>query len=287
MSQSFVIFTDSGSDMPIEKRKEWDIRFIPLLFRERDSEETIPEMPISEFYQNMKNGTVYQTSAANPDAIFSAFEPVLKKGMDILYLAFSSGLSATYQSAEIAASQLRERYSERKIFILDTKCASAGLMMLVDLVRRERDRGTDLEELYEYAKKTAPHICHWFTVEDLVYLKRGGRVSAASALMAGVLDIKPVLHMDKEGHLINRSKVRGRRASLRAILKKYLELAIDPFADPVYICHADCKEEADALSKPLLTNYGIQVKEIVDIGPVIGSHSGPGTIALFFLGKER
>lgn len=287
MNNEFVIFTDTGSDMPLEKQKEWDIHYIDLLFHEKGHESMQQDLPLSDFYRNMRSGTVYQTSAANPDAILEAFTPYLAEGKDILYLAFSSGLSATYQSATIAATQLREQFPKRKLYILDSRCASAGLMMLVDLVRQERDKGAAIEALYEFAKNTAPRICHWFTVDDLVYLKRGGRVSAASAFVAGVLDIKPILHMDEEGHLINRSKVRGRRAALRGIMKKYAELASDSFAEPVYICHADCQEAVPTLEKALMTSYGISVTEVVNIGPVIGSHCGPGTVALFFLGKQR
>lgn len=285
----YVIFTDSGSDLTKKECESWNVRLVSLsLLKDGDSEATaMDNLDLKKFYDDMREGAVYKTSAANPDTFMDAFRPELELGNDILYLAFSSGLSMTYQAAVLAAEQLKEEYPKRTIRCYDTLCASAGFGLVVDLVRERRDQGVSMEDLYAYVQEIAPRMCHWFTVDDLEYLKRGGRVSAASAFVGGILGIKPVLHMDNEGRLINRLKVRGRRASIRAILKQYETLALDPFAEPVCICHADCMHDAEELQRHLLESYGVRVRRIVDIGPIIGSHSGPGTLALFFLGKER
>lgn len=285
----YAIFTDSGSDLTKEECRSWDVHLVSLsLMKDGESEPTSMDgLDLKKFYSDMREGAVFKTSAANPDMFQNAFRPVLEQGKDILYIAFSSGLSMTYQAAVLAAEQLQEEYPDRKILCFDTLCASAGFGLVVDLVCQRRDQGATIEELYAYVQEIAPRMCHWFTVDDLEYLKRGGRVSASAAFVGGILGIKPVLHMDDEGHLISKLKVRGRRASIRAILKQYEALAVDPFAEPVCICHADCLHDAEELQRNLLDSYGIHVCRIVDIGPIIGSHSGPGTLALFFLGKER
>ena len=187
----------------------------------------------------------------------------------------------------MAAKELMEEYPERKILVVDTFAASAGFGLLVYLTVQQKRKGASLEQAAKFVEDNRFHLCHWFTVDDLVYLKRGGRISATAAFVGGVLNIKPVLHMDDPGHLINMFKVRGRRASIKALADKYGELALDKEGGTVFISHGDCIEDAKLLEKMLAERYGAAVKLITYVGPVIGSHSGPGTLALFFLGRER
>ena len=285
----YVIFTDSACDLPPALLAEWGVRCESLSFRfEGENKEWANgEMEAKEFYARMRRGMVATTSAVNTDTFKRAFEEELKQGRDVLYLGFSSGLSATCQSGLMAARELEEEYPGRRVEAVDTLCASAGFGMLVGLVVERKRAGATLEEAAQFARDTIPHLCHWFTVEDLKYLKRGGRVSAAAALLGGMLGIKPVLHTDNEGHLTPKAKVRGRKASLEALADRYLALAEKPGEGPIYISHGDCMADVETLKNMLWTKCGAKVDLVCDVGPVIGAHSGPGTVALFFLGKER
>ncbi len=286
---SFVLHTDSGCDIRAEQLKEWGVSFTPLSFRfdGEDKNYTEADLPIKEFYDKMRDGAVAKTSAVNVAEFKEAFLPFLNEGKDILYLAFSSGLSTTCNSAMIAAGELSEQFPERKIIVIDTLAASAGQGLIVKLVRDKMVSGASIEETAAYAKEIAPKLAHWFTVDDLVYLKRGGRVSAAAAFVGGVLNIKPVLHVDDEGHLISMAKVRGRKPALLALVKKFGELAENPADSTVFISQADSMEDAKFVADAIEKQYGSKTEIITDIGAVIGAHAGPGTIALFFIGKER
>ena len=242
---------------------------------------------LKEMYDGLRAGESAKTSAINPDRWARAMEGVLAAGEDVLVMAFSSGLSTTYQSAVIAAEELREKYPERKIFVVDTLSASMGQGLLVWYACRKRDEGMPLEELYAWAEDAKLHLCHWFTVDDLMYLKRGGRISAATAVVGTMLQIKPVLHMDDEGHLISMAKARGRKASIDALVRKVGELGQDYDNSTMFISHGDCLEDAEYLASQLREKCGAKEVIISYVGAVIGSHSGPGTVALFFLGKHR
>ena len=244
-------------------------------------------MPISEFYQKMREGGVAKTAAVNSETFAIEFEKIVKEGKDLLYIGFSSGLSTTFNSARIAAEQLKEKYPDRKIIVVDTLAASAGIALLLDLVIEKKNEGATIEEAAKFAEDTKLHISHWFTVDDLVYLKRGGRVSATTAFVGNMLGIKPVLHVDNDGHLINVSKVRGRKTSIAALADKYGELAVDKANGKVYISHGDCLKDAEELARIIETKYGAKTNVITYVGSVIGAHSGPGTLALFFVSKER
>lgn len=285
---NFVILTDSACDLKPEFLKELGVGFLSLSFTFTDEENSYENFDLSpaDFYNEMRNGKIAKTSAVNVAAFKDFFEAELKKGNDILYLGFSSGLSTTYNSACIAADELSEAYPDRKIACVDTLAASAGFGMLVYLAVKEKEAGKSLEDVAAFAEKTVPHMAHWFTVDDLVYLKRGGRVSPTVAFVGGLLGIKPVLHMDDEGHLINMSKMRGRKAALAALADKYGELSLDR-ESPVWISHGDCVDDAKLLAEMIKEQYGVEVTLITDVGPVIGAHSGPGTMALFFLAKNR
>ena len=223
----------------------------------------------------------------NTEGFREAFEEEIAAGHDILYIAFSSGLSTTYNSGRFALADLSDKYPERKLVAVDSLCASAGFGLLVYLAAKKMADGATLEEVEKFVLDTRLHICHWFTVDDLVYLKRGGRISPAATLIGTMLGIKPVLHVDDEGHLVNVSKARGRQASIHALADHYGELALDKKNGTVFISHGDCLEDAETLRDMLAEEYGAKVELITDIGPVIGAHSGPGTLALFFVGSAR
>ena len=285
--RDYVIFTDSACDIFPETLEEWGVRYAELNVQFKGSKQTYRnyEIPIKTFYQRMRDGDVAVTSAVNSDAFHRAFEPVLKEGLDILYLGFSTGLSATYNSGCIAAVELAAAYPDRTILTVDSLSASAGFGLLLYLCVQQKKAGKSIQEVAKYAEDNRLHLCHWFTVEDLVYLKRGGRVSAATALLGGMLGIKPVLHVDNEGHLINMSKARGRKNSIQALADAYGRSNLGE--GTIFISHGDCQEDAEYLAELLRKNYGAKVTLITYVGPVIGAHSGPGTLALFFLGSER
>ncbi len=286
---NYVIYTDSACDIDPALLNEWGCEFCNMTFMFNDSEKIYDnfELDAKDFYQRMRDGKIAKTSAINTDTFISLFEAQLKQGNDILYLGFSSGLSGTYNCARIAATELSEKYPERKIYAIDTLSASAGFGLLLYLTVQQKKNGATIDEAAAFAKNTRLHLCHWFTVDDLVYLKRGGRISATTALVGGILGIKPVLHMDDAGHLISMEKVRGRKAALKSMADKYTQLALTPDTGTVFISHGDCIEDAKALADMIKEAHGVEVQLITYVGPVIGAHSGPGTLALFFLGKER
>ena len=284
----YQIITDSGCDLPLEMRQQLDVTMtsLTLQFRGQELEDSVGD-DIRDLYTALRAGEVASTSAVNPDAWQRAMEPALAAGQDGLVLAFSSGLSTTYQSAVIAAGELEEKYPQRRIRVVDTRSASLGQGLLVWYACRKRDEGMALEELADWAEKTKLNLCHWITVDELMYLKRGGRGCAATAIVGTMLGIKPVLHMDDEGHLINVGKVRGRKASIEALAEKVGQLGLPGQNQTVFICHGDCLEDAQRLEAILKEKYGVEEAFIGYTGAVIGSHSGPGTLALFFLGEKR
>jgi DegV family protein with EDD domain len=233
----------------------------------------------------MRSGRVAKTSAVNEDAFRDIFTPYLEAGQDILYLAFSGGLSSTCENGKKVAAALAEKYPERKIRVVDSLAASAGEGLFVWLGVRNRDAGMTLDENADALEADKLHICHWFTVDDLVYLKRGGRVSAAAAVLGGAMNIKPVLHVDNEGHLIKMTQVHGRKKSIKKLAEKLAEEILPD--SPIFISHGDCIEDAELLRDLIKTDTGRDVTLITYIGSVVGAHAGPGTLALFFLGKER
>lgn len=286
---AYKIFTDSSSDLGDARLLSWGVPSLSLTFRFTDSETEYKnsDMSIGAFYEQMRSGRVAKTAAVSVGSFSEAFEAILKGGEDILYVGFSSGLSTTYNSAAIAARELMAKYPERKIVCVDSLCASAGLGLLLSLALDAQARGEDIETVGAMLEKIKLSVCHWFTVDDLVYLKRGGRISPTAAFVGNMLGIKPVLHVDNEGHLVNVTKVRGRRASIAALADRYTSLALTPNSGRVYISHAACEEDARLLSDMIESRHGVKAEIITDVGPVIGAHSGPGTLALFFLGKER
>ncbi len=286
---NYVIYTDSACDIIPSVLAEWGVARVSLAFRfdHIDQDFLNDDMPIQEFYKNMRDGHVAKTNAVNAETFRGLFEPTLASGIDILYLGFSSGLSTTFNQGRLAAEELAEKYPERKIIAVDTLSASAGFGLLLKLTVDKKKEGATIEEAAAYAESLVHKLAHWFTVEDLVYLKRGGRVSPTTALIGNMLSIKPVLHMDDEGHLVKVSTARGRKGSLKALADQLFETADDPANGKIFISHGDCLEDAEYLASLIKAGGGNDVEIITNVGAVIGAHSGPGTMALFFVASQR
>ena len=288
--RDYIIMTDSCCDLPDALVRELDITVLPLSFNMEGKEYyNYPDnrdMDPHVFYDKVRAGVMGTTSAVSVGMFQAKMSSLVETtGKDILCIAFSSALSATYQSASIAAKDVEEAHPGTTVRVVDSRAASLGQGLLVYLTVQEKRKGRSIEEVRDFVERTKGHICHWFTVDDLNHLKRGGRVSAAAALVGTMLQMKPVLHVDDEGHLIPVSKVRGRKASVKALLDKMDELVEDPRV--VFISHGDCEEEAVALGEAIRAKYPVERLEINYVGPVIGNHSGPGTLALFFQGKHK
>ncbi len=287
--RDYVIFVDSACDISCDLLNEWGVKYcsLSLVFSDDPKEYSDHEIPAADFYNRMRNGAQPKTSAANMGKFCDAFEGIVKDGYDILYLGFSSGLSATCNFAREAAEEITAQYEGSKIVVVDSLCASAGYGLLLKLLVDKKNAGMGIDELANYAENTKMNVTHWFTVDDLKYLKAGGRISATTALLGGMLNIKPVMKVDENGKLISVSKVRGRKAALKAIADIYAETAVDAKDGIVFISHGDCIDDANLLADMIKENSGATVQLITNVGPVIGSHSGPGTLALFFLVNER
>jgi len=287
--RDYVIYTDSGCDLGLDLLAEWGVKSKNLVFRFDGEEKEYEngEMEIKAFYDKMREGGVAKTAAVNKETFAIAFREILDEGKDVLYLGFSSGLSTTYNSGRLAAIELGEQYPDAKIITVDTLAASAGQGLLVYLAKKKKDEGATIEQCAAYIEEIRLNMCHWFTVDDLVYLKRGGRVSSTAAFFGNALGIKPVMHVDNEGHLVNVLKVRGRRTAISTLADKLGETALDLQNGVIYISHGDCEADAKLLANMLEDKFGCHVELITDVSAVIGAHSGPGTLALFFLGKER
>ena len=284
----YKIITDSGCDLPQQMLSALDVRTVPLIvnFRGEDREDSV-DAGIKEMYEGLRAGEVATTSAVNPDRWMEKMESVLAEGMDVLTITFSSGLSTTYQSAVIAANELKEKYPERKILVVDSLCAALGQGLLIWYTCKMKDTGMGVEDLAAWVEENKLNLCHWVAVDDLMYLKRGGRVSATTAVVGTMLQIKPIIHVDNEGKLISVGKARGRKASIQALAQKALELGEGFDNTTMFICHGDCEEDAKYLESLVREKCGVQDVFIGYIGAVIGSHAGPGTLALFFMGKNR
>lgn len=289
--RNYVIVTEATTDLPDEIVKDLDIRVIPMAFelngRSYYNYLDERELDIHEFYEALRKGEKSVTSLINTEVFMDFFEPILKEGYDILYIAFSSGLSGTYNASLLAIDDLKEMYPESKILAVDSKCASIGEGLLVYSAALKKEAGYTIENLYQWLNDNILKLCHWFTVDDLNHLKRGGRVSAISAAIGTALNVKPVLHVDNEGKLIPIEKVRGRKKSLIALADRMLQTCTNPEEQTIFIGHGDTLEDAEYLAELIKERMNVKDVIINPIGPVIGSHSGPGTIALFFFGTER
>ena len=288
---NFEIITDSSANLPETLVEKYRLHILSLMFLVGDKEYYSyvkgEVTDIKKFYTMMRAGQKITTSHINRDVCTGLFESLLGSGKDILYIGFSSGLSGTYQTGHMVLEEMREKYPERKIYDVDTLAASLGEGLLVTYAARMREAGRSIEEVYQWLLDNRLNLCHWFTVDDLFFLKRGGRISATPALAGTVLGIKPVMHVDNEGHLVPVAKVRGRKNSLDALVAHMEQTAIEPGHQTVYITHGDCMEDAEYVADLVRKKFGVKEIVINYVDPVIGAHSGPGTVALFFIGTER
>jgi len=288
---SYEIVTDSSANLTDEMINKYGINIISLIFRVGEKEFYSYTKGVTtdnkKFYEMMRNGETISTASIDLQLCRKVFEETLKKGKDVLYIGFSSALSGSYNAGALIARELQEEYPQRKIIAVDSLSASMGQGLLVYYAAEQMIHGKSIDEVKDWILSNRLNICHWFTVDDLVYLKRGGRISSTTAFVGTTLGIKPIMHVDNEGRLIPVGKVRGRRKSLEALAKQMEDTCINPRSQLVFISHGDCIEDAHTLEK--LVRDKLNVKDVIInyVDPVIGAHSGPGTIALFFIGTKR
>jgi DegV family protein with EDD domain len=290
MSKNYVIFSDSGCDLPEEVIKQYKLGIVKLALKIDDNVygEDSDTVPIKEFYDKMRAGSLTSTSQATPEQFVNAFDKTLAEGKDVLYIAFSSGLSGTYNSSMIARETLLEKYPERKVIVVDSLAASMGQGLFVYFAACLKEEGNTIEEVAEWCEKNKLNIGHMFTVDDLVYLYRGGRVSRATQIAGSILGIKPVLHVDDEGHLIAVGKVRGRKQALTALVDGMAERIGNHTENiTVGISHGDCYDDLKFVMDLVSKKYKVKKFITSYVGTIIGAHSGPGTVALFFYADKR
>ncbi|MDD2569108.1 MAG: DegV family protein [Clostridia bacterium] len=289
--KDYVIFTDSTSDLPVNIIQENNIQVIPMCFEIGEKKymhyPDEREMNSHEFYDKLRVGSKSVTTLISIATYMAEFEPFIKAGKDIIYIAFSSALSGTYNSSLIAAEELMHKYPENRIICVDSRCASVGEGLLVYTAALEKAEGLKIDELYEWLLEQRFHLCHWFTVDDLEHLRRGGRMTLMTAAIGTALNIKPVLHVDDEGRLIPVSKVRGRLKSLHALVTHMEETCIKPEEQIIFIGHGDSLKDAEIVADMVREKFAVKDVIINSISPIIGTHSGPGTIALFFFGTKK
>ena len=286
----YVITTDNNSDLPEKYLKDHGVGCMYLSYSMDGKNYTHENfLPEHEFYEAMRNGSMPTTAQVNPENAKALLEPYLKEGKDILHIAFSSGLSGTYNSSRIAAEELMEEYPDRKIIVVDSLSASLGQGLLVWLAQQKKELGQTLEDVADWVEKNKLKMVHLFTVDDLNHLYRGGRVSRTTAIVGSMLNIKPVLHVDNEGKLTAIGKVRGRKKALQELVK-LMDEKIGSFGadcDTIFISHGDCEQDAQYVAAKVKEKYNIKNIIINQVGATIGAHSGPGTMALFFVGDVR
>ncbi|MBO4652602.1 MAG: DegV family protein [Lachnospiraceae bacterium] len=286
----YVIITDSTCDLPYSFVQEHGIVIQPLEYTDgTQTYEDGPSTDLKQFYSNMRNGIQYTTNATNPEAIGKNYRKILDQGKDILHIGFSSGLSCSFNNEHITADEMSQEYPDRRIIVIDSLAASMGQGLLVYYACKMKENGATIDEVADWLNENILHACHQFTVDDLKYLMRGGRVSKVSWLLGTLINIKPVLHVDDEGHLIPLAKVRGRKKSLTSLVDN-MEQTMGSLRDKnevILISHCDCYEDAKFVGDLITERFGFTNIVYNYINTVIGSHSGPGTVALFFLGDKR
>ena len=289
--REYKILTDSTTDLSPQLVAQTGVTVLPMTYTigeksyRNDPEET--DLSSGDFYDMLRGGAMSTTSQINVETFREVAGKMARDGFDVLYVGFSSGLSGTFNSARIAFEDLSAEYPEHKFLAVDSLCASMGEGLLVYHAAQQQKAGRSIEETARWLEENKLHLAHWFTVDDLNHLKRGGRVSGAAAFFGTMLNIKPVLHVDDAGHLIPMEKVRGRKASLDALVAHMEKDAVDPASQTVFISHGDCRADAEYVADLVREKFGTQDSRIHSIGPVIGSHSGPGTVALFYLVRTR
>lgn len=284
----FEIYTDSSCDLPKEMVEKYGIKVMQLeVIIDGNAPVLNKDIEANDFYQKLREGANAKTAAMTPGYFTEHAKESLKAGKDILYIGFTSGLSVTYNNGAMMIEELKEKYPERKLLSIDTLCASVGEGLLVHYAALQREAGASMEAIYEGIMAMKDKIHHQVTVDDLFFLKRGGRISAATAIAGSVLSIKPMIHVTSEGKLETIGKIRGRKAAMKELISKMKVNADVDTWNYVFISHGDCKEEAEHVKSMVEAAYP-QAKVIIsDVGPVIGAHTGPGVIALCYLGKTQ
>lgn len=285
-----IIITDSCSDLPLWYVEQKDIPIVNFTFNFKGKEykdDFGQSISHSEFYKAVRAGEMPTTSQINAQTFVDFFEKYIKQDTSIIYMCFSSALSGTYNSAVMARQMLLEKYPHADISIIDTKAASMGQGLLVHYALDLQEQGASKQEIVDWIEANKLKLAHWFTVEDLGHLKRGGRLSGAAAFVGTILNVKPVLHVDNEGRLVPVVKAKGRKKSLKILLEKMEATIVEPENQTIFISHGDSVDDAYYLAAMIKEKFTVKDVVINHIGPVIGSHSGPGTIALFFMASER
>lgn len=287
-ARDFIISTDSTADLPKDYVEKHNLAIHPLYYNlEGEVYGGDHDLEPKAFYDIMRNGKLPTTMATNPEDIISAFMKYLNEGYDILHISFSSALSSSYSNTVMVANEMSEQYPDALIMVLDSASASLGQGLLVHKALQMKESGSTLNEIAKWIEENKCHICHQFTVDDLFHLHRGGRVSKAAAVIGTLINVKPVLHVDNEGRLIPLQKVRGRKKALTTLVDN-MEQQIKGFENNIiFISDGDCKEDAEFVKSLIEQRFGIKDFLMNYVSPTIGAHSGPGTIALFFMGKER
>lgn len=289
--RDYIIVTDATSDIPNEMANELNFKVVPMSFslgeKNYNHYPDYRELDIKTFYDKQRAGQTSLTTQINVAVYLDFFEEIIKSDKDVLYISFSSALSSTYQSSVLAAKELNEKYPDFKIITIDSKAATLGETLLVKLAAQKKSEGMNIEDLSKWVAENHLKVCHYFTVDDLNHLKRGGRMTAMTAFIGTALDIKPILHVNDEGKLIPLDKVRGRKKALKVLFNYLAELSENLEEQTIFIGHGDCIEDARYLESLIKEAYKVKEVIIHPIGPIIGSHTGPGAITLFFLGKHR
>ena len=289
---SFWIVTDVGSDLSLDFYKRYEkLRVFPMLYRMDgvEKEYNVEDEPtLAEFYRLLRDEHVATTAQVAVDSAVTCFEELVQQGEQVLYISLSGGISGTVQSAETAKKLVLEKYPQGKIAVVDSLLASGGLALLIYYAIKQREAGKTMEETARWLVDNRQKVVSWFTVDDLNFLFRGGRVSKTSALLGSILRIKPVMHVNYEGKLIPREKIQGRKKSLKTLAEKVISLANPKSGQPVFISHGDCREDAEFLANLVREGMpGVTGIEFFILGTIIGAHAGPGTVAIFFLGDSR
>ena len=285
---TFTIATSSTSDLPVEYTDKHQIPIMKYTYLIDHQEYKDGDMDSKTFFDMERNGFLPSTSQLTPDEITKLFDKLLSEGNDLLYISFSSGLSGSYNNVKLVAEDMKKKYPGRKIFVIDSLCASLGLGLLVDYAVKMRDAGKSIEETTKWVEANKLCLNHWFTVDSLNHLRRGGRVTGAAAFVGNLLQIKPVLNVDHQGHLIPREKEKGRKRAIKSLLEKMEEYIYNPDGQPIFISHGDDIEAAEKLADMIRQKFS-KIGDIMisSLGAVVGAHAGPGTLAVFFMGKTR
>ena len=288
---NYAIVTDAASTLLRSQCRELDIVILPMRVRVGDQEYSCGAetngLDMKDFYSKMRDGVSTGTAALNMGNVQDGMRPLLEQGRDVLLIVFTSALSDSFDYTCAAAQEMREAFPARTIEVVDSLCADFGQGLLVCAAAKNRANGMDIHENARWIEQNRLHYCHWFTVDDLRYLRRGGRISATTALVGSALGIKPILHVDNEGRLVSAGKARGRKNALTEIVEKVGDLAIEPSSQTMFLSHGDCPEDAEFVMREIKARYGVKDFVVNYTSPICGAHSGPGTMALFFVGRER